>query len=479
MDTTNEKQRAKNLTSLNIIALLIAILPFQLTWITYAAGIYFPLSWLLQLLEAFATGMVIVYAYHREWMYVIIYGVSSTVGRILLCLVQLSMGYYFSGWNIIDLVAGAAVAGALFLEEEYLQENSSQIFIMTGSSIVLSLLTQWISIFRILFFYIYSIGITSFSPSLDMLIILGVVLMFLEESDTFYSIFWGKTEQPGWMRQRQIRTYRNSGSVAVQGTGNGLAVIGGNLFLAFAILYSLLLVYDIFSGFSIFKIFFSIFSILTCAGIWMAYSSVKTNSPSSAGFTMVFVIMIIKIVGITLLGLAVTVGGAIAWAAYDTGIAIGWAIGCLVVVLITLAYYVTLGKTVEDLSKAAKGGRNGISTYIYSMVGLGFLAFRKLLTLIWSLALAATARGITNGMYGYGNDFSSYIEQLFEEAGLGYSYGYRASSSLTQSMIRPLADWIQKTLGLSTNPLILIAAVAMPILEIIILVQIRAAENRR
>lgn len=88
-------------------------------------------------------------------------------------------------------------------------------------------------------------------------------------------------------------------------------------------------------------------------------------------------------------------------------------------------------------------------------------------------------RGITNGMYGYGNDFSSYIEQLFEEAGLGYSYGYRASSSLTQSMIRPLADWIQKTLGLSTNPLILIAAVAMPILEIIILVQIRAAENRR
>ena len=260
MDTTNEKQRAKNLTSLNIIALLIAILPFQLTWITYAAGIYFPFSWLLQLLEAFATGMVIVYAYHREWMYVIIYGVSSTVGRILLCLVQLSMGYYFSGWNIIELVAGAAVAGALFLEEEYLQENSSKIFIMTGSSIVLSSLTQWISIFRILFFYRYSIGITSFSPSLDMLIILGVVLMFLEESDTFYSIFWGKTEQPGWMRQRQIRTYRNSGSVAVQGTGNGLAVIGGNLFLAFAILYSLLLVYDIFSGFSIFKIFFSIFS---------------------------------------------------------------------------------------------------------------------------------------------------------------------------------------------------------------------------
>ena len=46
-------------------------------------------------------------------------------------------------------------------------------------------------------------------------------------------------------------------------------------------------------------------------------------------------------------------------------------------------------------------------------------------------------------------------------------------------MIRPLADWIQKTLGLSTNPLILIAAVAMPILEIIILVQIRTAENRR
>ena len=130
MDTTNEKQRAKNLTSLNIIALLIAILPFQLTWITYAAGIYFPFSWLLQLLEAFATGMVIVYAYHREWMYVIIYGVSSTVGRILLCLVQLSMGYYFSGWNIIELVAGAAVAGALFLEEEYLQENSSKIFIM-------------------------------------------------------------------------------------------------------------------------------------------------------------------------------------------------------------------------------------------------------------------------------------------------------------------------------------------------------------
>ena len=113
------------------------------------------------------------------------------------------------------------------------------------------------------------------------------------------------------------------------------------------------------------------------------------------------------------------------------------------------------------------------------MVGLGFLAFRKLLTLIWSLALAATARGITNGMYGYGNDFSSYIGQLFDEAGLGYSYGYRASSSLTQSMIRPLADWIQKTLGLSTNPLILIAAVAMPVLEIIILVQIRTAENRR
>ena len=122
MDTTNEKQRAKNLTSLNIIALLIAILPFQLTWITYAAGIYFPFSWLLQLLEAFATGMVIVYAYHREWMYVIIYGVSSTVGRILLCLVQLSMEYYRAGCGSCSCrrpVSGGRVSSGKFLQNFY------------------------------------------------------------------------------------------------------------------------------------------------------------------------------------------------------------------------------------------------------------------------------------------------------------------------------------------------------------------------
>lgn len=479
MNTTNEKQRAKSLTSLNIIALLAAILPFQLTWITYATGIYFPLSWLLQILEAFATGMVIVYAYHREWMYVIVYGVSSTVGRILLCLVQLSMGYYFSGWNIINLVMGAAVAGALFLEEEYLQENSSKIFIMAGSSIVLSLMTQWISTFRTLFIYRYSLGISSFYPSVSILVICGVVLMFLEESDTFYSVFWGKTEQPGWMRERQMNTSRRGSSAVMAGNGDGLSVIGGNLFLAFAIVYSLLLAYDIISGFSIFKIIFSIFSILTCTGIWLAYSSVKTNNPSSTGFTMVFTILIIRIVGVSILGLGIMVGGAIAWSAYDTGIAIGWVIGLLLVMAILLAYYITLAKTIESLGKAARGERGGISTYIYSMVGLGFLAFRKLLNLIGSLILAATAREITNGMYGYGNDFSSYIGQLFNEAGLGYSYGYQASSSLAQSVIKPLADWIQKTLGFSTNPLILIAAVAMPVLEIIILVQIRMAEKRR
>lgn len=479
MDITNEKKRAKNLTSLNIIALLAAILPFQLTWITYATGIYFPLSWFLQILEAFATGMVIIYAYHREWTYVIVYGVSSTVGRILLCLVQLSMGYYFSGWNIINLVMGAAVAGALFLEEEYLQENSSKIFIMAGSSIVLSLLPQWISMFRTLLFYRYSMGITSFYPSINMLVIFGVVLLFLEESDTFYSIFWGETKQPGWMRERQMRTYRGRVSSVMAGNGNGLSVIGGNLFLAFAIVYSLLLAYDIISAFSIFKIFFSIFSILTCTGIWLAYSSVKTNNPSSTGFTMVFTILVIRIAGISILGFGIIVGGAIAWSAYDTGIAIVWVIGLLLVMAIVLAYYVTLAKTIESLGKAAKGERGGISTYIYSMVGLGLIAFRKLMNLIGSLILAATAREITNGMYGYGNDFSSYIGRLFDEAGLGYGYGYRASSSLAQSVIQPLADWIQKTLGFSTNPLILVVAVAMPVLEIIILVQIRTAENCR
>ena len=61
--------------------------------------------------------------------------------------------------------------------------------------------------------------------------------------------------------------------------------------------------------------------------------------------------------------------------------------------------------------------------------------------------------------------------------GLGYGYGYSQSSDVIQSFLSPITEWIQSTLGFSQNPLIMVIAVTIPILEILLLIKIRSYMN--
>ena len=123
----------------------------------------------------------------------------------------------------------------------------------------------------------------------------------------------------------------------------------------------------------------------------------------------------------------------------------------------------------------AKGANTEVSAGMYPVFILGINVVIRGITLAWSSFLQMTANQITGTMNG--DAASSYVGQIFSMFGLDYGYGYSQSSDIIQYFLSPITEWIQSTLGFSQNPLIMVIAVAIPILEILLLIKIRSYMN--
>lgn len=244
-------------------------------------------------------------------------------------------------------------------------------------------------------------------------------------------------------------------------------VVNNLVFLIFGILYTVNLVYNMIYSFSLFKLVTCLFTILTCIAIWLIYSNSRKGSLDVTGFALIYGInifrMIIRII-ISVFMVIVAISANSVWATFLV----------IVFAVFDLLYWYSLNKTFSGMRAIAKGYVAKVRAGIYPIVILCINSVIKLGMLGWASFLQTTANGITSTLNQYGNETSSLFGELSYYLGLGYGFGYGQSSSIIQSFLNPIIEWVQSTLGYSQSVIIMVIAVVIPILEIILLVKIRS-----
>ena len=250
-----------------------------------------------------------------------------------------------------------------------------------------------------------------------------------------------------------------------------LCVIKSNIFLIFCALYTINLAYEIFSSFAFFKLVTAIFSIFMCVAIWMIYWNGRNEILDATGFAIVSGITSIR------LGVRIAIWVIILLIAISAGTGAASYVLVLIFAAFDIGYWCSLSKLFSVMKADAKGENTEVSAGMYPIFILGINTVTRCIVLAWSSFLQMTANRITGTMNQYGDASSSSVGQIFSMFGLDYGYGYSQSSDIIQSFLNPITEWIQNTLGFSQNPMIMVIAVAIPILEILLLIKVRSYMN--
>ena len=251
-------------------------------------------------------------------------------------------------------------------------------------------------------------------------------------------------------------------------------VINNSVFLIFGILYTVNLVCNVFYSFSFFKLLTSLFTILTCVAIWIIYSNGRKGVLDATGFSMICGINTFR------LGVRVLISVLILIGAISAELGAGIYFLIFIIALLDLGYWYSIGNTFSSMKANAKGQMVEVTAGIYPIIILCINTVIKLGILGWASFLQSTANGITSTLNQYGNTTSSLFGELSSYLGFGYGYGYSQSSSIVQAFLNPIIEWIQNTLGFSGQSfIIMLIAVALPVLEIILLVRVRSYMNAR
>ena len=244
-------------------------------------------------------------------------------------------------------------------------------------------------------------------------------------------------------------------------------IVNHNVFLIFGGLYTINLLYRVFASFSFFNIANNLFSILICIAIWMIYFSGRKGTLDAAGFSIVNGIMWIKVFVHVVIGfILLCVAGYIDIRLF---------LIALILVTMDVAYWWSLGSILSSITKNAKNEVRTLKAGIYPMLVLGVNVVLKTASFTWASFLQSTANSVNGSLNEYGNMTSSIVGSLFGDLGLGYDTGYGWTSSIAQSIISPITEWVQSNLGFSQNPFIMMIAIAIPVLEIILLSKVRAS----
>lgn len=192
----------------------------------------------------------------------------------------------------------------------------------------------------------------------------------------------------------------------------------------------------------------------------------KKGELSASGFSIISVLTWITAVVHIIVGvLLLIIGGS---AGIEAALII------LLVMGIDIGYWCSLGNILSTLKVNARKGYKKLKIGVYPIAVLGINALVKAAMFAWASFLQSTANSINGQLNQYGSAASSIVGEVFGELGFGYETGYSWSSSGIQSLLNPITSWVQKTLGFSQNPLIMIIAIVIPVLEMLLLIKLRS-----
>ena len=252
-------------------------------------------------------------------------------------------------------------------------------------------------------------------------------------------------------------------------------VVKSPVFLIFGILYTINLVYEIFSGFSILKLVTSLFSILICMAIWMIYSSGTNGRLDGSGLAIVNGIMIFRsvmwVIGGVLLMLLAVLATVIAANIADTATVVSVLVFAMILlgVFLNFAYWYSLHKTFGGMKAVASGQDGVVTAGIYPMFVLVLAVIKNIGMFILTVAVGVA---LPSFLYGYVQSFGMSLGELTNELGLGYSVGSGLTDSVLQSILGPAMQILHRSLW---SYLIILVQIAISVLEIVLLAKIRSS----
>lgn len=401
--------------------------------------------------------------------------------------------YAFSAklWGFLMVVACAWSAFIYFLIAFHCKRQYGKHLVCAlAGGAILKLILQ------IIMFLQYSAFINSSALSLVAIVItvLGVVICYylmkaegmilIQEQKSLQQII---TEIPAVLRnlisQGQVTSRGTSGGKRPENPhgpvmpntlrGQTVYFISGGLFLAFCILYTLELAYNVVFNFSYLALIMNIFCILSCVAIWLLYYGSKKNELHTTALSIITVIMYIK------LGLNIVLVVGIIILLIVSEVDIASILVIFAISLLDLGYWYSLGATFSDVKKFSTGEKNHIKVRIYPIIVKGLRVAVQVIGFIIAAILQYFANALTDSIHQGQQDISSSLGALFDnpildEFGLGSEYWYDKAYSATDYFVQPIVQWIQDILGFSKNPIFMIIAIAITVIEIILFSKMRS-----
>lgn len=250
------------------------------------------------------------------------------------------------------------------------------------------------------------------------------------------------------------------------------AVLVSKEFLIFAVIYTANLVANVFTDFSVSKIFFQIFPILFCTGIWMIYCNRYKETMSTSGFSLINVVFVFELV-IRIIALVLAVIAAFSIGS-DGGVAVFFL--SAIIIGLDIGYWRSLILTISSMKECAVHGTGYVEMHAswYPIViwvvqtiikGIGF----------WiACSMQSFANNVNMTLNQYGEEANSIAGYFTNSLGLGYGLGYGTSSDLVNSLLSPVTSWIQNTFGFSQSPVMMLLAIAIPVISIVLFFKMRS-----
>lgn len=232
-----------------------------------------------------------------------------------------------------------------------------------------------------------------------------------------------------------------------------VGILGNTLYLVFCIVFTANIAFTVFWGFSFMKLIGQTIPIIMCIGFWMMYCNMAEYEKGSNVISKTMAVLLglrIALYAILLIALIAMKADVVVY------------IILIVFAVIDLGYWYSLHATFSSLTKLGRGIRVVVTAGIYPIIVLVL----KVIGNVISFLSASIMQGILSGIFSSYGDLYDYGY---------YDYGYDESAKYMQTVMNAAINMMQSVLGFTQNPFIMITAIAVPVLEIMLLSKIRSS----
>lgn len=284
------------------------------------------------------------------------------------------------------------------------------------------------------------------------------------------NIPWVLKQATGLKTGKTLAGFGNQGNYGATPAEKLRTFFLNETFLIFTIVYTLDLVFQVYSGFALLNMGFNLLPILVCIGLWLiCYSSNWKDKTDENAFLLINITLSVKFVGTIVLAVVLGISLLIA----TIGVGAYMLIADLLVagyLGLSIYFWWTLKKTVNSMQGIVRGTQKQVYSSMFPIVILGIQVAYKAIMFIWACIMQLMANGINSLVWQYADETSSQINELLWDAGIRYG----DVSGLTQQVANSVNSWIQGIFGFSQSPLVMIVGVAVPVLEMMLLLKIRS-----